>query len=54
VRQRTDRAPLPANNGAMNNTVPPMKHIFDSSFRYEPSFDTNIRKTGSTCCASTA
>lgn len=29
----------------MNNTVPPMKHIFDSSFRYEPSFDTDIRKT---------
>lgn len=22
-----------------------MKHIFDSSFRYEPSFDTDIRKT---------
>lgn len=29
----------------MNNTIAPMKHIFDSSFRYEPSFDTDIRKT---------
>ena len=23
----------------------PMKHIFDSSFRYRPSFDTDIRST---------
>lgn len=29
----------------MNNTVPAMKHIFDSSFRYAPSFGTDIRKT---------
>jgi len=29
----------------MNHTVLPMKHIFDASFRYAPSFDTDIRKT---------
>jgi hypothetical protein len=30
----------------MNNTfTPPMKHIFDASFRYSPSFDTDIRAT---------
>lgn len=28
----------------MNSTLP-MKHIFDASFRYAPSFDTDIRKT---------
>jgi hypothetical protein len=28
----------------MNSTLP-TKHIFDASFRYAPSFDTDIRKT---------
>jgi hypothetical protein len=29
----------------MNNATLPVKHIFDASFRYAPSFDTDIRKT---------